>query len=275
MFWRGNQQRFLEIILFFGMVSFLCVQQSSAALSWTELKGDHFLIYYSSAEDLNISQQVLREAESDYRNIAEQIGYARYQDFWTWENRVKIYLYPDEETFSKETQQPSWSRGFSFRDAHVRATRIIVTFKQEGDFIDGVLPHEITHLILRDFMGQQPLPLWFNEGMAQLQERTKAESAQRIMRKLVKMQKQLPMAELLAKENVVREDSPINVAIFYAESISILDFLIKKYGSGDFATMCKELRDGKNFGQALKSTYSDTFDSVSVFEQKWLNYLRE
>lgn len=267
------KKSFLYILVLFFVTRGVCFADFNPD-SWTEIKGDHFIVYYENKEDRDISQDILNRAESYYHKIAEQIGYARYQNYWTWEGRVKIYLFPDQEAFTKETGQPAWSLGFAFRDSHVLEKKMIVTYKQEEDFLDGVLPHEISHLIVRDFIGfEKKIPAWFDEGLAQLQEKNKFQAANRVMHNLVKSKKYLPLEELLAKEKS-RDEDPLKVAIFYAQSISLLDFLINKYGNEEFIQLCKAFKDGKTSEEALKTTYSTVIDSMAGLEEKWLDYLQ-
>ena len=137
-------------------------------------KGIHFIVWYSSDESSSWARSILRAAEAYYRRIADNINYSRYRNFWTWDERVNIVVYQSKETFLKMTNQPAWSIGGAFREETLLKTKMIVTFKQEEGFFDGILPHEISHLILGDFIGfEKTIPLWFNEGVAQLQERRK------------------------------------------------------------------------------------------------------
>ena len=79
----------LFLILVFGI---FCLAATSAP-DWLERKSEHFILYFT--QDEKFAQQVLDEAEKYYRNIALNLDYARYCEFWTWDNRVKIYIYPD------------------------------------------------------------------------------------------------------------------------------------------------------------------------------------
>ena len=82
-----NKKLFLFILL-----GILCLAASNAG-DWLEKKSEHFVVYFN--QDENFAQAVLDGAEKDYRNIAYDLGYARYSEFWTWDKRVKIYIYPD------------------------------------------------------------------------------------------------------------------------------------------------------------------------------------
>ncbi len=264
---------FLAVVIVFAPV---CVRSDvvDPTENWQEQKSAHFIIHFTDASDTVWAQQVLSKAEYYYTAIAQEIGYSRYSDFWTWDNRVNIYVYPDQETFTTRTGQPSWSTGAAIRDTHAAQTRLIITFKQEENFLDGLLPHEMTHLMLHDYVGPlTDLPLWFDEGLAQMQEEGKAQQARQLMRQVVAQQSNISFAELMAMD-IRHETDTLKVATFYAESISILDFLISKYSNEAFGDFCVGIREGKNFNDALVSAYRAYFDSWDAVEKKWLTYMQ-
>ncbi len=241
--------------------------------SWSEEKGKHFIVQYLDAEDYVWVRKVLRHAEDYYDKLAHQIGYARYQNFWTWDERVKIIIYPDKERFTNETGQPAWAVAGAARDNSSGQLRAIVTFKQEAGFLDGILPHEISHLVLRDFVGfEKTIPLWFNEGVAQLQEKGKKDMAHVIMRNMVRKKEHIPL-HTLNTLSIAQEEDSFKVAIFYAESVSVVNYLIKTYGSSKFGQLCSYLRDGNSISQALRKTYSSTVKSLEALEERWTKYM--
>ena len=61
------------------------------------------------------------------------------------------------------------------------------------------------------------------------------------------------------------------VNLFYAESLSIVDYLIKNFGSDSFVTFCQALRDKKDFARALSSSYN--FSNVRELDEAWLKYI--
>src|SRR5207244_4159098 len=115
---------------------------------WNEVKGDHFIVYYH----LNgaFASDVRYKAEEYYRRIASDLGYARTSDFWQWDNRVKIYIHDDAEAFRAATGQPGWSEGMADY-----TNKAIHSYIWREGFLDALLPHEMTHLIFRDFIGFQ------------------------------------------------------------------------------------------------------------------------
>jgi len=277
MFWQGRVRLLflLRITVVFFFICFSLVGIINAAtISWNEKKGKHFIIYFADDKDSLWTGKVLTEAENYYKKIAARLGYTRYQNFWTWDERSKIFIFPDKKTFVEQTGVPLWSKGSALRDQNFLQTRIIVTFKQEERFLSDVLPHEIGHLILRDFIGfDKEIPLWFEEGVAQLQERDKIEFVQRIMRLIVEQNLYVPIASFNTVD-IREETNPIKVAIFYAQSISILDFLIKRYGSRNFRRLCRNLKAGKSFEEGFRDAYSPSIKNLNRLEDKWLQYMR-
>jgi len=240
---------------------------------WQEIKGKHFVVLFVSAKDAEEAAKILRKSEEYYNKVAQQIGFSRYGDFWTWDDRAKIYIFASQEEFIEATSQPAWSRGYVVSDTNLFDSRMIVTYRQEKDFSEGLLPHEISHLILRDFIGSdRVIPIWFDEGVAQLQEADKKDVAYRIMKKVVTQKTHLSMAAL-HRSNVRKEKDQQKVSLFYAESLTVIDFLLKNYGSSAFGNMCRHFKEGKGIEEAIALSYGPTIKSFEDLEEKWRTYI--
>ena len=247
---------------------------TASAQQWREIRGTHFIVNYGSALSTDEANVLLRRAESYYDTVADLVGYARYSKFWTWDKRVTITVYDDAASFQKATGQPPWSVGMAERDWTVSQTKAIVTYKQEDNFFDGMLPHEISHLILHDFIGSQAnVPRWFDEGVAQLQEAEKKRIAQKWMTLLIREQKLPPIAVMMAM-NIKGEQNPAKIKIFYTQSLSLIDFLVTHYDKESFRELCRNLRDGKSFESALTNAYPQAFNSLADLERKWITSLK-
>ena len=248
------------------VLAFICLLPSAGyAQEWQQEKGDHFIVYYAS--DPNFAKKTVRQAEVYYGHIADEIGYPRYSNFWTWDNRVKIYLYPDEAAFHKGTDSPEWMKGVaSYKQ------KAISTFAGCANFIDGILPHETTHLIFRDFVGfKGAVPLWIDEGIAQWEEPQKRALARKVARALVQKGMDRPLAEL-TRMDVRHERDEDTVRDFYMQAVSLVDYLVKTYGPQSFTEFCRELRDGKDFEDALRAAYPGVIETVNDLDTKWREY---
>jgi len=264
----------IKNILWCLLFLLLCIADNGQALDWQEVKGTHFVSCYNRAADRVMAENALRRAEEYYRNIASTIGYARYANFWTWGDRVKIFLFSSQQAFLDETKQPQWSRGGAFYSESL-GQRAIATYLNQPLLFSEVLPHEIAHLILTDFIGSESVvPKWFSEGVAQLAEENKTQKADLIMRISVRFHTYFPI-ESLERYDIARERDAQKVGLFYAQSVSMVDFLIKRFGSEKFGLWCRQIATGKNFFEAFRLVYGLYIESWDNFEKKWIAYLNE
>ena len=238
------------------------------AHEWKEIRAEHFIVYYDGDED--IAKEAARKADHYYVQIAADLGYPRYSNFWQWDTRCKVYLYSSEETFRQLTGQPGWSEGmasYSKKEIHI--------FTGEEKFTESILPHEITHLVFRDFVGLEgEIPIWMDEGVAQWEEPAKRSLAKRITRYLISSNKDYNVQDLTATD-VRKLTSEEKVHNFYMQSVSLVDFLIQTYGGQPFTEFCRGLRDGKKFDDALRAAYPNTIESVGDLDARWRKYASE
>ena len=240
--------------------------------TWHTLKGRHFVIYYHPHTDQSQIRPVLRAAEDYYQKICDIVGFTRYSDFWTWDQRAKIFIFPNQASFLERTGAPAWSMGYADRDSYLFKSRAIVTYEQEKSLFDELLPHEISHLILHDFIPAANLPVWVDEGIAQLQEKNKYAAADGYMKALVR-QGQYVRLNFLNQWNIRQETDAAKVQIFYAQSLSVIRFLREQYGKENFRRFCRNLRDEKPIEEALRFAYPKKIGSLKELEQLWVEFI--
>lgn len=228
--------------------------------SWDKVSSTHFIVMHRGDEKL--AQMVSERAEAYYGEIAADLGYTRYQNFWVWDKRVKILIYPTAEEFATACKAPAWAAGRASADR-----REIASYRQSGEsFLGTLLPHEMSHLILGDFVGHDRVPLWLTEGFAQWEQSRHADSP------AVSPGHPVPLKILMAMD--IRKDrDPQRVALFYHQAASVVGYLIRIHGGERFGLFCRGLRDGKSCEAALAAAYPDDFPSLEALEQKWLETL--
>ncbi len=240
-----------------------------------ELTSEHFRARFTMEDERTQVQTVLRRAEDYYGRIADKIGYSRYQDFWTWDRRVVIMLYPDQYAYARFTGFPQWSKAYASRDTRLFREHTIVSYNGQDNFLDEILPHEITHLMFWDYVGQgKLLPVWFEEGLAQLEESGKKDQVQAIMGPIVSAGKQIPF-DSFNVISITGEKDEIKVSLFYAQSLSVVLFLLEKYGNDAFIRFCRELRDGRSFDDSLRRAYPSIIGSSKELETRWIRHFQQ
>jgi hypothetical protein len=243
-----------------GIAIAALVSAPAPAAAWQELKGDHFIVYYEGEE--SFAKDVVNHAETYYTRIADELGYPRYSNFWSWENRAKIYVYLTEKAYHEATGEAEWSHGVA-----VYSKKEIHTFQKSEGFLDGILPHEITHLIFRDFIGfRAAAPIWIDEGVAQWEEPAKRAIARKVARWLIHTDKDMAVQDLTAADPAKMQDAD-QVTYFYMQSVSLVDFLIRSYGASSFTDFCRSLRDGKPFEESLRSSFK--IENQWELQEKW------
>lgn len=266
---------------------FLTVKPALAQV-WQTVKSDHFLVFHQGEQ--SFAQRVADKAEQYYQTIARDMGYARYSKFWSWENRVKIYIYPDKPAYLKSSGSPEWTEGLADYK-----NRSIASYAGRENFTENVLPHEIAHLIFRDFVGfQSDVPLWLDEGVAQWwTTENKNQSIQTFAKELYvkdailsirditnfeapKVQRLRYVEKVQTKNGspallILTPEHLINT--FYLQSASLVGFMRERYGQDRFARFCRELRDGKPMDKALQAVYADYFKDLQGLEKAWREYL--
>ena len=271
-----------------SLVSVLAAAQWAAGdIKWQEQRGSHFIVYFTDAGKKaggvdksgktvpgdRWAKNVLRKGEQYYKSIADDLGYPRHSKFWTWDNRVKIYIYPDHESFVKATGQPKWSKGLArYNEKEILSYR----WAKEHEFLDALLPHELGHLMFRDFIGfKGEAPLWLDEGVAQWQEPAKRKVIRQVMRKLLKEGRLLPLKKLSSIDHTTLNSRMQTQAVheFYIQSISLVEFMVTRHGKNRFTNFCRALRDGKTLDNALKSAYSPVILNIEDLEKRWIKHI--
>ena len=258
--------RFLKCFILAIVILFFNVH-SEAAEVWKELKGNHFIIYYQNAP-LDFIKTANESAEQYYEEITRNLGFTRYAG-WVWEERAKIYVYDNNDAYVQSKQNLKWSSGEAFIQ-----NKVIRTFPQAVGFFDSTLPHEMGHLIFREFVGQKAqVPLWFEEGVAMYQEKAKRYGANDAVRQAIKAEQFLSIKELnQIKLNNNTDQNKVN--LFYAESASIVYYMITELGEFRFEQFCRELQKERPFEYTLSSVYV-RFRDLDQLNKAWLDYLQK
>lgn len=281
---------FLVFVLYV-FLSLPILMASGQEEEWRKFNGTHFIVYFTQNE--KFAKEVLDKAEVYYRNIAVNLGYPRYSKFWLWGKRVRIYVYPDREKFLKATSQPYWSEGMADYK-----NRKIVSYAWSKGFLESLLPHEMAHLIFRDFVGfKGEIPLWLDEGVAQWEEEAKRTEMKSMIKQLYDKD-QLMMVNDMMKLDIARMKEKDRIYIrptrtkegevavlflstenlvrtYYLQSVSLVGFLIEEYGSTKFSEFCRQLRDEKTIEEALRGAYLPQINDLTELEDRWREYLEK
>lgn len=255
-----------KFILFLIMTSlFFGILQAQENVEWNIEKSTHFIVYYKHAQKTFVDELIV-QAENYYNKIADDLGFRRF-DFWLWENRAKIYIYDDMEDFHASTGFVTWSAGLA-----ITKVKTIHTYPYAKGFFETILPHELGHIVFREFIGfdNQLVPVWLDEGVASSFEKGRAALAGKIIKPAIADDTFIPIQNLTMLNPQLMQDNQ-KVNLFYAESISIIHYLIKEFGKDNFIIFCQRIRDGKNLAESLRSTYN--FNNLDELNISWKKFV--
>jgi len=250
--------KLLLIILFFPLLA--CADEQP----WKVFKSTHFLVYYQNAKEPVLNEVALK-AEDCYNKITDDLGFRRF-DFWTWDNRAKIYLFDNQQNYMQETNEPEWSAG----QAQINST-LIQTFITAQGFLDSVLPHELGHIIFREMVGfnNPAIPLWLDEGVACYQQEENSFVKEDLANKI--KQGNFIKFNDLNNFSSLGLQSTDTVTLFYTQSYSLVKFLIAEFGKDKFVLFCQDLRDRRELTRALRLVYG--FNNLDDFESAGKKYI--
>lgn len=259
---KANKRGLLFFLLTLAIANSLPAEnQVTTSVFWQTKKSQHFIIYYQDAPN-DYVDNLISKAEDYYNDIVEELGYRRF-DFWTWENRVKIYLFSSSSDYLQDTGRQGWSGAM----VHVKK-HTIKTFINQEDFFEAILPHEMTHIIFREFVGiKAVLPLWLDEGVACSQEKARINERLQFAKNLVKSNIYISLDKLSA----LRDYTLVLPKVFYAQSASLVAYLLEEYGREKFLDFSRKLKDNEPWRKALEDAYH--FVGLTDMEKNWKAFI--
>lgn len=185
-----------------------------------------------------------------------------------WTPICEIYLHPTAQEYSKSTGAPAVSPGHTtLKTEGIRVlSRRIDLHTDEANMMTGVLPHETTHVVLAGRLGEQPVPRWADEGMAVL-----AEPKNRIQKHLDNLPKHARENTLFHVSRLMQMadyPEPKLVGPFYAQSVSLVDYLTRLKGPQAFSEFMK---DGLKNGYEIALSRHYGIQSYNDLNQSWWN----
>jgi Peptidase MA superfamily len=242
----------------------------SSAETWQEKTSTHFRVFYQ--QNPAFATAVLAYAEGYYNQIRLDLGLThvvqRDQVPWLWDKRCQIYLYPDRQAYRQATGAPAWSGGFVNYQR-----RMVYSHLGVSSFLEQTLPHELAHIIFREFVGfdNNRIPRWLDEGVAQYAELNRREETWDVMRQGLTQGIYIPLDQLNALH--VGHASGGAAHVFYTQAATLVQFFLAAYGPRRFLDFCSNLRDGYSVERALSFATGGSIASLSALEDAWRMFL--
>ena len=263
-----NTEKIMPPLLCIGMLVFINPSFADVVEGhWQQMQGEDFIVYYRADVPEDFVQTTMDCAEDEFKRVTDNLGMTRYEH-WSLDKRASIYIYSDQEDFVKNAHQALWSHGVAFARA-----KVVKTFPEAQGFFDAILPHELGHIIFRELVGTTiNIPLWFEEGVAVYQEKAKRLGAKKTVKEAIENGQFIPLSKLSHMRLYINSKQEL-VQLFYAESASLVYFMITELGEAPFFMFCHELKNNTPFDKALEKVYS-RFKNLDELNQAWVDYVQ-
>ena len=234
-----------------------------------QLRSEHFIINYEEDVDRAYVMKVKNIAEKYYRVIARDFNFYR-DKFWVWENRAKVFIAGNRDDYLNNFNCSPWSTACV--NLHGKT---IYTYPDQQKFA-SILVHELTHIIFREYIGESRLSLWLDEGVATYMEDKYGDSNYKnglyLLKEKIKEDTYIKFSQLnKVTIGSLDGESKDYINLFYLESFSIVNFIMKKYGKYKFSSFLRLLKKGEGIESALSKVFYD-FKNLDKLEAKWKDY---
>jgi tetratricopeptide (TPR) repeat protein len=235
-------------------------RSAGAALSMAETT--NFRIFHQLDEAQ--AEEVARGCEAA-RVAAQKRWFGKVLDDWT--PRCDVYLHADADAYSRETGVAGGVPGHA--DIGAQGERVVkrkLHFRLDHpNVLKTVLPHETAHVVFAGNFGTAMVPRWADEGMAVMSEPREM---------IEKHLKNLPAhrdAQQLFKVRDLMESrdypAPRLIGAFYAQSVSLVEYLSGLKGPQTFAQFLTESMKSGGYEPALKKYYA--IEGYNELQAKW------
>lgn len=186
-----------------------------------------------------------------------------------WTPKCQICLYPSGEAYGEATGAPI-NPGGGHTDVRAEGSRVISrcihVHGTQAFLLKGVVPHEVTHAVLAGQLSDGRVPRWADEGMAILAEAQKNIDVH--LRYLPRWRADDALFSMRALIEMRDYPEPRELGVFYAQSVSLVDFLTRQKGAERFAAF---VRDGErdSYADSLRKHYGWSFVEL---DRHWKRY---
>ncbi len=171
---------------------------------------------------------------------------------------IKMYIYASTQDLLGALMFPQeWTGAVTFSQFGIIAAGIN---QSNLDWGKSAIAHELTHLTVHQVTSNpyNDLPRWLDEGLAMYNQGTLDVSFSTALANAVKSGSLISVRSLASPFSA---DTNL-AALSYAESFSIVDFLISQYGQDKMHQLLLVFHDGSTYDDALKSVYG--FDMTGL-----------
>lgn len=223
----------------------------------TVTSGKISILWYEGSQAF--AQEILDSAVQAEQRLARETGAALKED-------VRIYIYGNTTDLRGSMIFPQeWTGGVAF----TRFGKIAIGISPLNlTWGKRAIAHELTHLINQQ-MTLNPyneLPVWLEEGLAMYNEGPMQPEFESALKRGIDGRKLFSLQTLSSPFSSYADQSFLS----YAESRSVVDYLIRTYGRDKMFQLLETFRQGSTYDGALTKVYGLNTDTLNAAWQATL-----
>lgn len=208
---------------------------------------------------LDFGKRALAIGEGGIDNAATLLGV-------TESEPVDFYIYADQAAFYDALGPGTRENVGGQAHADIRTMFALISPDEiDATWVSVVVPHELTHLVF-DTAIKNPYhfpPHWLNEGLAVYLSEGYTDAWRAAVEDAVRSDSVIPLDGLVGQFPTTREQ----FFLAYGESVSAVDFLVRKHGKDALVSLVRSYADGVTDDEAFAAGIGQ---DVAAFQAAWL-----
>jgi hypothetical protein len=222
---------------------------------WTSVTSGNIVLYWYKGTEA-YAQDLMKSAENARTILIQDVG--------AWPDAdINLYIYDSNQAMKDAlVGEPDWIGGMTFWEN--QRTIVIGIGAGEEAWGKATIAHELAHAAVNSIMGGcfGSIPLWLNEGIAVYTEGPPDPQYTKLMEHAVYYDELFSLRSISEQYQEVNGDPSLT----YAESLSVVQFLVAQYGHEKIFRVLQALGAGYTYDSALQSALGLDMDGL---EDAW------
>jgi hypothetical protein len=229
--------------------------------SWQRISHSVFIMYFQD-DELQRSQKILNDLQSSYSKLSQELSIELIDS-------VFIFLAPSKQVFDQLVGKniPRWTDGIASPTNNIIILKSPTWLPSDRD-LHTIATHELVHILLDRSLKGNPIPRWFNEGLAVYYSGEKGYASSTLVSKALITNSLLSLSDI---DDVLSFNSDA-AQLAYQQSYLAVVYLFKNYGPQAVSNIIFKVAEGKQLNQAFIEVIDH---DLWEFEQEWFQYIKQ
>lgn len=225
---------------------------------WRVLSSDNLELYWYRG-DAEFGQTLLDRAKSTLTTLSQEAGLSVTR-------QMKVFIYGSHADLLGAIAEGAkeWTGGQAFPDAGVVMIGVSPT---NLDWGQRAVAHELSHLVIHQLVDTPlgDLPQWLDEGLAMYTEGELEPSYQRSLDQALQEDEIITVRSLSSSF----PSDPNMAHLSYAQSFSLVEFILEEYGRERMAQLLRVFADGAYYDDALQEVIGLDSQGLDSAWREW------